>query len=130
MHPNLSQTTAPFKGYAFEIGDSAVVGMMAKVYPGFVFDIATVCRKDSTEIDGEDRRYHSPVDVNCIRKHIFHTLKLHVSRALLLAVQAADADRVIVTHGTDTLIETAQYLSNKNGCGTLYSVSRDCEILI
>jgi hypothetical protein len=43
-------------GYAFEIGDAASGRILSKIPPGFSHDVVSVCRKDSTEIDDEDRR--------------------------------------------------------------------------
>jgi len=73
-------------GYAFEITDPAVERIIKNVDCGFTFDIATVCRKDSQHIDDEDRE------------------------ELVKAIEKSDSQRFIVTHGSDTLIETAKYL--------------------
>ncbi len=77
------------RGYAFEIADPAVLRVLAKVATGFAYNIVTVCRKDSTEILPSDRE------------------------AMFAAVASSRNRLVIVTHGTDTLIETAVYLGRK-----------------
>lgn len=75
------------KGYAFEIDEPAVARILEKANPNFEFEVLTVLRKDSLEITEEDR------------EKIFQACK------------DADGDRIIVTHGTDTMIETARKLS-------------------
>ena len=74
------------KGYAFEIGESAVKRIMQKVQPSFDFKIVSLLRKDSLDVTEGDREE--------IRE----------------ACQTADADKIIITHGTDTMIETAKRL--------------------
>jgi L-asparaginase len=74
------------RGYAFEIGESAVKRILRKVQPSFDFKIISLLRKDSLEVTEEDREK--------IRE----------------ACQTADADKIIITHGTDTMIETAKKL--------------------
>ena len=75
------------RGWAFEFGEPAVDRILQKLNPSFDFEVLTVCQKDSLEITDSDRE-----DIR-------------------LAVQANQADAYIITHGTDTMIETAQYLS-------------------
>ena len=53
---------------------------------GISFDIQSICRKDSTEITDADRY------------------------ALCAAVRQTTSTRIVVTHGTDTMIETAAYV--------------------
>lgn len=78
-------------GYAFEIGEPAVLSIMRDLRDinavgSFSYSIASVCRKDSQDISEGDRL------------------------AIVNEIQRVDAKRVIVTHGTDTLIETAEFL--------------------
>ena len=42
-------------GYAFEIGESAVMVMMQRIRTDVTFEYQTVCRKDSQDIDDDDR---------------------------------------------------------------------------
>ena len=74
-------------GYAFEI-DEPAAGRVLEALPsniGMSYDIVSVCRKDSTEIDEQDRK------------------------ALCEAVRAVPVGgRIVVTHGTDTMVESAQ----------------------
>ena len=75
------------KGYAFEIGEPAVKRILEKVHPNFDFEVISLLRKDSLDMTEEDRA-------------IIHQ-----------ACRCADADKVVITHGTDTMIETARKLS-------------------
>ena len=76
------------KGYAFEIAEPAVKRILQKVNPNFDFEIIPLLKKDSLDITEEDRK------------------KIHE------ACQKADSDKIVVTHGTDTIIETAKKLSD------------------
>ncbi|MEE9323925.1 MAG: asparaginase domain-containing protein [Candidatus Aenigmarchaeota archaeon] len=75
------------KGYAFEISEPAVKRVLEKINPNFEFEILSVLRKDSLDITEEDMR------------------KIHN------ACTEAKNDKIIITHGTDTMIETAKKLS-------------------
>lgn len=82
------------KGYAFEIaGDCPAARRVLKdashVPLGFHAEFHEVCRKDSTELTNQDR-------------------------AMLVSTLVNDViqtNRIIVTHGSDTIIETADFLS-------------------
>jgi len=78
-------------GYAFEIAEPAVKRILQKVYPNFDFEIISVLEKDSLDITEGDR------DKICI------------------ACKKAHSDKIVITHGTDTLIETAKKLSSIKG---------------
>ena len=75
------------KGYAFEIGEPAAKRILEKVHPSFDFEVVSLLKKDSLDITETDRD------------------------KILQACQKADADKIVVTHGTDTMIETAKKLS-------------------
>lgn len=74
------------KGYAFEIGEPAVRRILDKLNPSFTYDIVQVLRKDSLDITDRDR------------VKIVQTCK------------KTSTDKIIITHGTDTMIETAKKL--------------------
>ena len=74
-------------GYAFEITDPAVSRILPEANPGFEYEIVSACKKDSTELTDEDR------------EKIFKICAENT------------ADKIIITHGTDTMIETAKQLS-------------------
>lgn len=75
------------KGYAFEIGEPAVKRILEKVHPSFDFEVVSLLKKDSLDITEKDRD------------------------RILEACEKADAEKIVVTHGTDTMIETAKKLS-------------------
>lgn len=74
------------KGYAFEISEPAVKRILAKVNPSFEYDIIPLLKKDSLDLSNDDR------------KKIFETCKNVKNK------------KIIITHGTDTMIETARKL--------------------
>ena len=75
------------KGYAFEIGEPAVKRILDRVNPDFNLEIISILKKDSLDITEDDRE-------------IIHK-----------ACVTADSDKIIITHGTDTMIETAKRLT-------------------
>ena len=77
-------------GYDFEIGDPAIERIISKVKPsvGFEYSTISICRKDSQEIVQEDREDLAKCILDC------------------------QESKIIVTHGTDTIIETATYLQD------------------
>ncbi len=78
-------------GYAFEIGDAAAARVLGRVDPSFDYDVVTVARKDSLDLTDEDR----------------HRLRE--------ACSASPFDRLVITHGTDTMIQSAAVLSEVAG---------------
>lgn len=67
----------------FQIGDTIVGDLLAEANVGFDYEIEMLLRKDSLELDADDRQ-------------LIHT-----------AVAAADENRILITHGTDTMVDTA-----------------------
>jgi L-asparaginase len=78
-------------GYAFEIGEPAVKRILKRANPNFDFEIVSILRKDSLDITEEDR------------------MKIRD------ACEKIASDKIVVTHGTDTMIETAEKLSSIKG---------------
>ena len=74
------------KGYAFEIREPAVERILQKAHPNFDYKIIPLLRKDSQDITEQDRQR--------IRE----------------TCESVDADKIVITHGTDTMLETAQKL--------------------
>jgi L-asparaginase len=73
-------------GYAFEIGDPAFMRVLETLHPTFVYEAIALLKKDSTELTTEDR-------------------------ALIKAtIMNSPFSKFVVTHGTDTMRETAHYL--------------------
>ena len=87
-------------GYAFEFGEDAAATRILKAHPnlGIKYDVVCVCKKDSQEIDEKDRQ----------------NLLLEIIR---FSDETSSTDRsyerIVVTHGTDTMIETARYIQEK-----------------
>lgn len=79
------QTT---KGWAFEFGEPATLRILSKLNPSFEYEVLTASQKDSLEITGEDRVRLCDL----IRNH--------------------QATKFIVTHGTDTMMETAAFIED------------------
>jgi len=78
----------PRKGYAFEITEPAVEKILQKVNPNFDYEIIPLLKKDSLDITQQDRN------------------KIHQT------CQKTNSNKIIITHGTDTMIQTAKKLSN------------------
>lgn len=75
------------KGWAFEIAEPAVVRILEKQNLPFEYEVFSILKKDSQEITDEDRAM------------------------LLDYCQKLDNDKIIITHGTDTMIETGLFLN-------------------
>ena len=71
----------------FEVGDSQVRHILTEGLVGFDYDIVSLLQKDSLEMDDEDRAM------------------------LRDFIASDDATRFVVTHGTDTMVETAEALA-------------------
>jgi L-asparaginase len=78
------------KGWAFEFGEPATRRILSKLKPSFDYEVITAFQKDSQEITTEDR------------------ISL---RDLIINHQE---NKFIITHGTDTMVDTATFLSE---CG-------------
>ncbi len=75
------------QGFAFEITEPAVERILKKLNPSFEYDIIPLIKKDSLEITNNDRQI------------------------LVDAIKRITSEQIIITHGTDTIIETAKFLS-------------------
>ena len=71
----------------YQVGESAAARILATARVNRTFRLQSLMRKDSLEITADDRR------------------------AIVEAVTEAPERRIVVTHGTDTMTETAQALS-------------------
>ncbi|XP_077992387.1 glutaminase-asparaginase-like [Glandiceps talaboti] len=76
-------------GYAFEIGDSAAKSILQRHSVTLPVEYGTAFRKDSQDISKCDREL--------------------LGRTCTLASQ----EKILITHGTDTIIETAEFLAMK-----------------
>ncbi len=70
----------------FQVGDPGIVELLHEANVAFDYDVESLMRKDSLELTDEDRAL--------IRKR----------------VASETASRILITHGTDTMIETARQL--------------------
>ena len=75
----------------FEIGESVVQHVLSEGLVEFEYDVVSLMQKDSLEMDDEDRQK--------LRDYI----------------ENDDASHYIITHGTDTMAETASALSDLDG---------------
>lgn len=75
-------------GYAFEIDEPAAERVLQNVLPGFDYEVVSLLKKDSLEITDEDRL------------------------ALKTYIQKHSANKILITHGSDTMPETADFLGN------------------
>jgi L-asparaginase len=79
---------APGAGtYNFEISEPAAKRILEIANPGFQYDIRILLRKDSLDMTDADRQF------------------------IYEACMNASSSKIIITHGTDTMIETARKLS-------------------
>ena len=75
----------------FEVGESVVQHILTDGLVDFEYDVVSLFQKDSLELDDDDR----------MALHDF--------------IASDDAERYIITHGTDTMPETAAVLSDLDG---------------
>lgn len=78
-------------GYAFEIDEPAAERVLANAEPGFDFDVVSLLKKDSLDMTGEDRQ----------------KLKSYCEQT--------EYQKIIITHGSDTMPETARYIGELPG---------------
>lgn len=76
------------RGYAFEIAEPAVQRILEKANLAFEYEIQPLLKKDSMDIDDTDRQ------------KIYETC------------ERSSFDKIIITHGTDAMIETAKILAS------------------
>ena len=70
----------------FQVGETAIHAILREANVGFAFEVRSLMRKDSLEMTDADRAL--------VRE----------------AVAASDCRRILVTHGTDTMVDTARAL--------------------
>lgn len=74
-------------GYSFIITNPAYERILSRINPGFEYETKSILQKDSLDITDEDRNM------------------------ILRVCRHSQTDRIILTHGTDTMIQTAKLLS-------------------
>ncbi|MFT3756447.1 MAG: asparaginase domain-containing protein [Pseudoxanthomonas sp.] len=75
----------------YQIGDPQIGGILKELGVGFRFNVIPILRKDSLHITAADREL------------------------LRATIAAQPAQRVLVTHGTDTMVDTARALADIAG---------------
>lgn len=80
-------STETTHGYNFEIGDPAFISILEKINHTFDFNAISIIKKDSLDFTDEDRQKVYDTVVGSLNKNI------------------------IITHGTDTIYQTAEKLS-------------------
>ena len=76
---------------SFQVGAPQIGEILQAIGVAFTFDVIPIIRKDSLHITGEDRAL--------VRR----------------TIEAQPTRHVLVTHGTDTMVETAQVLAGIPG---------------
>lgn len=72
----------------YQIGEPQIAQILNGIQVAFDFSVSALMRKDSLHLDDTDRK-------------LIHD-----------AIAASDCEHVLVTHGTDTMVETAQALAD------------------
>ena len=75
----------------YEVGDPQVIDLLQEAMVSFDYEVIPLFRKDSLDMTESDRD------------------------AVVSAATSAASDRIIVTHGTDTMVETARRLEEVPG---------------
>ena len=71
---------------SYEVGDPQIIDILNDANVGIKYDVEVLMRKDSLEMTAEDRA------------------------AIVSRVSAEACGRILITHGTDTMVETARAL--------------------
>ena len=74
-------------GWGFEIGDAAIHQILSNKVLSFDYRIISACKKDSTQLNEKDLNN------------------------ILNVCQKSSEEQIIITHGTDTILDTAKFLS-------------------
>ncbi len=78
-------------GYEFQIGEPAFNAILKKAKPNFQYEVFSVLKKDSLDITDDDRE------------------------EICSFVESLDNDKIVITHGTDTIHLTARKLAGISG---------------
>jgi len=84
----------------YEVGEPVVATVLAAMNVSYSVEVKTVCQKDSLEIDNSDRE------------------------AIKKAIKQSDVKHILITHGTDTMVDTAKFIGEYEGkvivlCGAM-----------
>ena len=75
-------------GYEFQIGEPAFNAILKKIKPSFQYEVFSVLKEDSLDITGDDRE------------------------KIYSFVKSLENDKIVITHGTDTMHITAKKLAD------------------
>jgi len=75
----------------FEVGDTVVHQLLEQAHVKATYFVEEIMRKDSLDINEDDRML------------------------IRATVEQCEEDRIVITHGTDTMAETARYLKDIEG---------------
>jgi len=73
----------------YKIGDPVIGDLLRRIGVGFEFEVHALMRKDSLELTDADRQY------------------------IVDKIKSLDSDYVLVTHGTDTMVETGKAIKSQ-----------------
>lgn len=73
----------------YQVGDAVTGNILTAMNVNFEFDVNEICRKDSLELTDQDREN------------------------LKTAIESSDANYVLITHGTDTMVDSANYIGEQ-----------------
>ena len=75
----------------YQVVDSLLPSKLARFAPDIELDIQSVCKKDSLELTTEDRA------------------------AIAKIIRESKCNKVLISHGTDTMVETAKHVGRHEG---------------
>jgi len=81
----------------FQVGAPVVGDILTRMNLAIAFEVVEVCRKDSLELTDEDRE------------------------ALKNAIEASNATKILITHGTDTMVKSAQAIGEQADKVTIFT---------
>jgi L-asparaginase len=73
----------------FQVGEPVAKNILTAMNVNFEFEIHEICRKDSLELTDQDRE------------------------KLKATIESSDANYVLITHGTDTMVDSANYIGKQ-----------------
>jgi L-asparaginase len=106
LHPSTQQTAMKIKIFTtggtidkiyfdqkseYQVGDPQAGGVLERANVVIEYEVESILRKDSLDLTDEDR--------NVIKRKVY----------------ADPCNRILITHGTDSMIQTAQFLGRESG---------------
>ncbi len=75
----------------FQVGEPVAAQILAAMNVNFEYEVIEICRKDSLELTDQDRE------------------------KLKTTIESSDASHVLITHGTDTMVDSANHIGAQTG---------------